>query len=160
MARKKKPSLANDPNHAREMIKLLTIRAKQGHPESVESIVRWLEQFPEYRALDSLAGKAVAAWVKAVGFGDPLTEIAARNEAAELKAELLGDAPSMLDQVLASAGVVATLSHNRAAQVAAQPTQHPGVREARDRILSKAQKRLIELNCGFINAAFEDNAQQ
>ena len=40
--------------------------------------------------------------------------------------------------------VVATMSHNRAAQIAAQSTQHPGVREARDRVLSKAQKRLIE----------------
>ena len=148
MARKKNPSISNDPNHAREMIKLLTIRVNQGHPTSVESIVRWLEQFPELKsenhALNSLADKAVAAWVKAVGFGDPLAEIAAQNDAAELKAELLGHAPSMLDKVLASAVIVATLSHNRAVQVAAQPTQHPGMREARDRILSKAQKRLVE----------------
>lgn len=152
MARKPKAgtrkwSIATCPHHAREMIKLLTIHASHGHPEAVDSIARWLEKFPalrpEVRALDDLAAKAEAAWVAAVGFGDPVAERAARDEAAAMKAELLGDAPSVLDRVLASAVVVARLSHDRAARVAALKADHPGVREARERVLSAAQKRLV-----------------
>jgi hypothetical protein len=129
------------------VIKILTIHANQGHPEAGDAVGRWLEQFPqlkpEVRELDDLAAKAEAAWAKAVGFGDPLAERAARDEAAAMKAELLGDAPSVLDRVLASAVVVARLSHDRAARVAAQRADHPGVREARERVLSTAQKRLV-----------------
>lgn len=152
MARKPKTAgareraLAACPDHARRMIKLLTIHAGQGHPEAADSVARWLEVFPqlkpEIRELDDLATKAEAAWVKAVAFGDPLAERAARDEAAAMKAELLGDDPPVLDRVLASAVVVARLSHDRAARVAAQKADLPGVREARERVLSAAQKRL------------------
>jgi hypothetical protein len=128
------------------MVKLLTIQANQGRPEAVGSIEKWLEAFPELRpecrALDELAAKTEAAWVKAVAFGDPLAERAAGEEAAAMKAELLGDAPSALDRVLASVVAVARLSYDRAARVAAQKADHPGVREARERVLSAAQKRL------------------
>lgn len=131
---------------AREMVKLLTIRASQGHPEAVASIEKWLEAFPELRpecrALDELAEKAEAAWATAVGFGDPVAEKAARDEAGKLRKELTGDATSLLDRVLASAVVVAHLAHTRAAVVAAQKAEHPGVREYRERVLSAAQKRL------------------
>lgn len=131
---------------AREMVKLLTTRASQGHPDAVSSIEKWLEAFPELRpecrALDELAEKAEAAWAAAVGFGDPLAEKTARDEAVRLRAELTGDAPSLLDRVLASAVAVAHLAHTRAAVVAAQKAEHPGVREYRERVLSAAQKRL------------------
>jgi hypothetical protein len=131
---------------AREMVKLLTVRANEGHPEAVGSIEKWLEAFPELkpecRALDELAEKAEAAWAAAVGFGDRLAEKAAREEASKLKQELTGDNPSLLDRVLASTVVVAHLAHTRAAVMAAQKADHPGVREARERVLSAAQKRL------------------
>jgi hypothetical protein len=131
---------------AREMVKLLTVRANQGHPEAVGSIERWLEAFPELkpecRALDELADKAVAAWAASVGFGDKLAEEAARDEAAKLKQELTGDSSSLLDRVLASTVVVAHLAHTRAAVMAAQKADHLGVREARERVLSAAQRRL------------------
>jgi hypothetical protein len=131
---------------AREMVKLLTVRANEGHPEAVASIEKWLEVFPELkpecRALDELAEKAVAAWAAAVVFGDKLAEKAARDEASKLRAELTGPSPSILDRVLASAVVVAHMAHTRAAVMAAQKADHPGVREARERVLSAAQKRL------------------
>ncbi len=131
---------------AREMVKLLTVRANEGHPEAVGSIEKWLEAFPELkpecRALDELAEKAVAAWAASVGFGDKLAEQAARDEASKLKQELTGDSPSLLDRVLASAVVVAHMAHTRAAVMAAQKADHPGIREARERVLSAAQKRL------------------
>jgi hypothetical protein len=142
-----KPSPAKDLNGAREIVRLLTGRLREGHAEAAGSIARWLDAYPELkgecRALDTLAAKAEAAWVSAVGGGDPLAERAARDEAAAMTAELLGDAPSLLDRVLASAVVVAALSYYRAAQVAAQPAAHPGVRESRERVLSAAQKRLV-----------------
>ncbi len=131
---------------AREMVKLLTVRANEGHPEAAASIEKWLEAFPELRpecrALDELAEKAEAAWAVAVGFGDKLAEQAAREEAAMLKQELSGDNASLLDRVLASTVVVAHLAHTRAAIMAAQKADHPGIREARERVLSVAQKRL------------------
>ena len=131
---------------AREMVKLLTVRANEGHPEAVGSIEKWLEAFPELkpecRALDELAEKAVSAWAASVGFGDKLAEQAARDEAAKLKRELTGDSPSLLDRVLASTVVVAHLAHTRAAVMAAQKAAHPGIREARERVLSLTQKRL------------------
>lgn len=131
---------------AREMVKLLTVRANEGHPEAVGSIEKWLEVFPELkpecRALDELAEKAVAAWAVSVGFGDKLAEQAARDEAAKLKQELTGDNASLIDRVLASTVVIAHLAHTRAAIMAAQKADHPGIREARERVLSAAQKRL------------------
>lgn len=148
MGKKKSPpgDAPKKPRHgsvasAREMVKLLTIRASQGHPEAVASIEKWLEAFPELRpecrALDELAEKATA-----VGFGDPVAEKAARDEAGRLRKELTGNTTSLLDRVLASAVVVAHLAHTRAAVVAAQKAEHPGVREYRERVLSAAQKRL------------------
>ena len=132
---------------AREMVKLLTIHAQQGHPGSVASIEKWLEVFPELRpesqALVELAERTEAAWATAVSLGDPLAEQVARGESAKLKAELMGDAPSQLDRVMASVVVVAHLAHSRAAIMAAQRTEHIGVREYRERILSATQKRLV-----------------
>lgn len=131
---------------ALEMVKLLTVRANEGHPEAVGSIEKWLEAFPELkpecRALDELAEKAVAAWAASVGFGDKLAEQAARDEASKLKQELTGHSSSLLDRVLASTVVVAHLAHTRAAVMAAQKADHLGIREARERVLSAAQKRL------------------
>lgn len=132
--------------NAREMVKLLTVRANEGHLEAVGCIEKWLEVFPELkpecRALDELAEKAVAAWAVSVGFGDKLAEQAARDEAAKLKQELTGHSTSLLDRVLASAVVVAHMAHTRAAIMAAQKADHTGLREARERVLSAAQKRL------------------
>ena len=133
-------------SQARETVKLLKIRASQGHPEAAESVVRWLTMFPELKAeareLDAMADRAEAAWAAAVGFGDPLAERAARAEAASVRAELVGDAPSLLERVLASAVVVAHLAHQRAAVMAARTAEHTGVRAARERVLSAAQTRL------------------
>jgi hypothetical protein len=140
-------ALARDPTYARNMIKTLTDRAKQGHPEAADSVLRWLEKFPELKPtvweLDDLSVKAEAAWVRAVAFGDPLSERAAREEIAELKSGLLGPAPSITEKILASAVLVAYMSYQRAALVAAQKADHPAVQEARDRRLANAQKRLL-----------------
>lgn len=143
----------NTPEFARSIIKDLKHHAKQGHPEAVDSILRWLEKFPELksevRELDDLAAKAEAAWVSAVAAGDPLAEQAARGEAAGLRADLLGPAPSTLDKILAGTVVVAHMGYQRAAFLAAQRTDQSAVREERDRRLSAAQKRLHEAVKGW-----------
>lgn len=133
---------------ARHMVKMLGVRASQGHPEAVDSIAKWVEVFPElkgeFKALGALADKAEGAWAKAAAFGDPLAETAARDEAAALRAELVGDTPSVLDRVVGSLVAVSHLAHHRAAVMAAQPTEHVGVRAAREKTLSVAQKRLAD----------------
>lgn len=140
-------SLAASPDYARQVVKHLKQHAEQGHQWPNDSILKWLAKFPElkseFRQLDDLATRAEGAWVRAAAFGDPMAERATRDEVAALKAELLGAAPSVLDEVLASSLVVAHLAHNRAAVVAAQPADHPAVRAARQRVLSEAQRRLV-----------------
>jgi hypothetical protein len=152
VARKSKPgeherALATCPDHAREMIKILIVRAKQGHPEAADSVFRWLEVFPqlkpEFRELDDLVNKTESAWVRAVGFGDPLAERAAQDELAAMKAELLGPGASVLEKILVSAVVVAHLAHQRAAMMAASPANQSAVSAMRDRRLTATQKRLL-----------------
>jgi len=143
----------NNPEFARHIIKDLKNQAKQGKPWAADSVLRWLEKFPELKAempeLADLAAKAEAAWVLAVAAGDPLAERAARDEAAQLRASLLGPSPSALDKILAGMVVVAHMGYQRAAFLAAQRIDHSGVREERDRRLSAAQKRLHEALKGW-----------
>jgi hypothetical protein len=84
-----------------------------------------------------------------VAGADELAAGAVRAEVAALKAELLGPAPSVTDKVLAGAVVVAHLGHQRAALAAAQPADKPGVREARERLLTIAQRRLQDALKGW-----------
>jgi hypothetical protein len=146
-SRAPKKSTVVTADYARQVIKDLKYHAEQGHPWATDSVLKWLGKFPEvkseFRQLDSLVAKAEAAWVRAVAFGDPLAEQTTRDEVAAMKTALLGVAPSVLDTMLASALVVARLSHNRAAILAARTADHPTVRAARERVLSVSQKRLV-----------------
>ncbi len=133
--------------YAKGMIAELTARAKRGHPEAVERVLAWLEVYPELRPLvrelESLAERAEGAWVTAAAFGDPLVEKATRDEVAAMKRELLPADAGVLERVLASAVIVAHLSHHRAAVQAARPASHPAVAAVRERTLSVTQKRLV-----------------
>jgi hypothetical protein len=133
--------------YAKGMIEELTRRAKEGHPEAAERVLAWLEVYPELktvvRELDTLAERAEGAWVTAAAFGDPIAEKAVRDEVQLMKRELLTADAGVLERVLATAVVVAHLSHHRAAVAAARPASHPAVAAARDRTLSTAQKRLL-----------------
>ena len=136
-----------EPDYARKMIQLYSQRAREGHQDAIDSIIKWLEKFPElkpeYGQLSDLSAKTEAAWAKAVSFGDLIAEQAAIQEVTIMKADLLEGSTSLLDQMLASTVVVAKLSYDRAAQAAAKRSEHTAVNESRDRRLSAAQKRLV-----------------
>jgi len=140
-------SLRENPTFAKEAIRSLTMRAANGEPGASEQLVVWLKDFPEHKsevkALDDLMAKTEALWANAASFGDKLAEQAARDEAAALRTQLLPPNATILDQILASAVVVAYLAHARAALRAAGTTDIPALQTARERWLSEAQKRLL-----------------
>lgn len=79
MGKKKTPPAAKKPRHgsvasAREMVKLLTIRASEGHADAADRIVKWLEAFPE------LAAKVEAAWAAAVRFEEDRERVVPRSQ--------------------------------------------------------------------------------
>lgn len=152
MPKKKAPALGTKGKRctvefAKGMIEELTKRAKEGHPEAAGRVLAWLNEFPELkplvRELDSLAERAEGAWVTAAAFRDPLVEKAVRDEVSVMKQELLPADAGVLERVLATAVVVAHLSHHRAAVQAARPASHPAVAAARERTMSVTQKRLV-----------------
>ena len=150
-------SLRDNAGFVQETIRSVADRAAAGEPGAADLLARWLAEHPEHRAdikaLDDLTTKAVEAWVELAGGGHPVAEQAARDEAAALRAELLPPDAGILDRVLAGAVVVAHLSHAHAALAAAAGTDLPGVRDARDRRLSSAQKRLLAAAKGLRTVA-------
>jgi hypothetical protein len=139
-------SLADNPTCAKQTVLSLAKRAEGGSKEAVERLTRWLDRYPEMkslvRGLDDLAAKVERAWVERLCGTDELSRRAIEGELAAMRAELLGPAPSVTDKVLAGTVLVAHLGYQRAALAAALPADKPGVREARERLLSIAQKRL------------------
>ncbi len=139
-------TLPTNPAYVRNTILELVKRAEQGDKRAVESLYVWLERHPEMRSLvrelDDLSTKVERAWVQRMCGSDELSKRAVEDDLAAMKAELLGPAPSVTDRILASSVVVAHLAFQRAALAASQPTDKPEVREARERLLTIAQKRL------------------
>ena len=133
-------------DRARGCIESITRCIKDGHPERTEWLIEWFALHPElkseYRGFDALAVKAQNAWAKAVSFGDPIAELGAQEEARAITDELLGSDRSVLNRLLVSAVVVATLAHTRAAHMAATSAGQLAVQLAREQTLCQAQKRL------------------
>lgn len=138
--------LPTNPVYIKNTILELVRRAEQGEKMAVESLYRWLERHPEMRSLvrelDDLSTKVERAWVRRLCGTDELSKKTTEDELAAMKAELLGPAPSVTDKVMASAVLVAHLAFQRASLAASQPADKPEVREARERVLTIAQKRL------------------
>ena len=139
-------TLPTNPVYIKNTIRELVKRAERGDKRAVESLYVWLERHPEMRSLvrelDDLSTKVERAWVKRMGGGDELSKKAVEDDLAAMKAELLGPAPSVTDKILASTVLVSHLAFQRAALAASQPTDKPEVREARERLLTIASKRL------------------
>jgi hypothetical protein len=146
-------TLAESTTYAKNTILSLAQRAEGGDKEAFANLLQWLEKYPDMRSLvrglDDLATKVVRAWVERLGGANALHRKGIEDEVAALKAELLGDAPSVTDKILVAAVVVAYLSHQRAAYAASQPTEKPEVRAARERLLALTQKRLQDALKGW-----------
>jgi hypothetical protein len=128
-------------------IKSVSERAAAGEPGAAELLAQWLADFPEYKAgisaFDELAAKAEAAWVKVIAGGNHLTEQAARDEVATLRAELLPPNASFIDRILVGAVVVAHLTNSHATMMAAMDNTNPPIQMMRERRLAITQKRLF-----------------
>ena len=139
-------TLHRNPTYIRNTILSLVKRAERGDKRAVESLYRWLERYPDMRSLvrelDDLSTKVERAWVHRLCGTDELSKKAIEDDLAAMKAELLGPAPSVTDKILAGSLLIAHLAFQRAALAASQPTDKPEVREARERLLTIAQKRL------------------
>jgi hypothetical protein len=139
-------TLVRNPAYIKNTILDLAKRAEGGDRRAVESLYRWLEQHPEMRSLvrelDDLATKVERCWVQRMCGNDELSKKAIEDDIAAMKAELLGPSPSVTDKILAGSVLVSHLAFQRAALAASQPTDRPEVREARERIMSLALKRL------------------
>jgi len=140
-------SLNQNPTYVRNTIHSLVERAERGDRQAVENLLGWLERHPDMRSLvrglDDLATKVERCWIDRVCGADELAKKALLDEVAAMKAELLGPAPSVLDKILASTVLVAHLSYQRAAHVAAMKVENLVEQEARERRLSASQKRLV-----------------
>lgn len=141
------------PAHARATIRDLARRAEGGDKEAVATLVRWLELYPDLRALVDglvdLATKVERAWVRRLCGTDELSKKAIADDLAALKAELLGPAPSATARILASTVLIAHLAYQRAALAASDPAASPEVRAAREKLMTAAQKRLQDAVRGW-----------
>ena len=72
-----------------------------------------------------------------------MAEQAARDEAAQLRAELLPPGAGILDRILVGAVVVAHLTNSHATVMASLGNTSPAVQVVRERRLSVTQKRLF-----------------
>jgi len=139
--------LANDPTYIRNTVESLIRRAEGGDQGAAELLFGWLEKNPDTRStirgLDELALKIERMWAERLFGTDEVGKAALREEVAALKAGLLGPAPSALEKILANSVVIAHLSFQQASMVASGTAEGAGGREARERRLSLAQKRLI-----------------
>jgi hypothetical protein len=135
------------PAYCRLTLQSLVRRASEGNADDRENLERFLTIHPEARAavreLDDLAARAVAEWVEAAADGNPLAAEAVAAEAAALRAELLGPAPSALDRLLAVNLVVSHQANLHAARATAWPAGSPAAAAARDRRAESAQRRLV-----------------
>ncbi|HEY1191988.1 MAG TPA: hypothetical protein VGE74_30440 [Gemmata sp.] len=108
---------------------------------------RWIAKHPDVarsiHELDDLCSMAEAAWVNALGGENPLHQLRVKDEMAEMKAELLGEPPSVLDRVMVSSMVTAHLAHQGAVYGAAQPAQHRAVATARGKRVESTARRLL-----------------
>lgn len=139
-------TLHTNPEFVRTTIRTLVKRAEQGSKEAVGLLHGWLEQHPDMRSLvselDDLSTKVERLWTERLSGTDELSKKAIEEELAAMRAQLLGPAPSVTDKILVNTVVVAHLAFQRAACVASHQTDHPELREARERLLTIAQKRL------------------
>lgn len=88
------------PAYVLQVLKSLAAQAAKGDKQAAADLADYVATHPELkptvRELDALTDKVETAWIRAVSFGDALTERAARDEVAGMKAELLAPDATIL----------------------------------------------------------------
>ena len=151
----KEPEVGSDQWYAREQekpgfalaeMKNLCNMIAQGHPTAVGMLDRWMMKSPDVArelALDrlgDLCANAEAEWMKALVGDNPLDQMGVKDQIAAMKAELVGEKPSILEKILVSNLIVAHLAHHRAVLWAARPAQQQAVATARERRVESASR--------------------
>jgi hypothetical protein len=115
------------PGFALGVMKDLSNDIAQGSKTAIATLEKWIAKYPEVarsvHRFDDLCTMAEAAWVKALAGEDPLRQLRLRDEIAEMKAELQGASPSVLDRVMVSSVVTAHVAHQAAVHAAALPAR-------------------------------------
>lgn len=115
----------------------------QGSKTAIKPPGKWAEKCPDVarsiHKFGDLCSTAETAWVKALGGESPLHQLRLKDEITAMKAELLGETPSVLDRVM----VTAHLAHHGAVYGAAQPAQHQAVATARGKRVESTARRLL-----------------
>ena len=139
-------ALFNSMAYVRNTILDLAKRAESGDRHAVDRLFEWLEKYPQMRSLirqlDDLADRAEQIRMERMFGKDELSKKGMRDHLETIRNELLGSDPSVTDRLMAGTVIIAHLDFQRAAMAAAVVAEQPGVREARERLLSMAQKRL------------------
>lgn len=135
------------PGFALGVMKDLSNDIAQGSKTAIATLEKWIAKYPEVarsvHRFDDLCTMAEAAWVKALAGEDPLRQLRLRDEIAEMKAELQGDSPSVLDRVMVSSVVTAHVAHQAAVHAAALPAPHLAVAAARNKRVESTARRLL-----------------
>jgi len=141
--------VAGSPGHAEGIVTRLAKQAGKGDEGATKTLAGWLASRPDLKSkvswLADLATRAERAWEAALANGNAVLAAEVRQEAAALRAELVGPGASVVERVLATAVVVGYMAHMRAVMVAARSegAALPAVVAARDRRVESAQRRLV-----------------
>src|SRR5262245_14611258 len=118
---KRPPSTALEPPVVAELRDLVR-RAKAGDVNVLPRMRAILDEHPEvWQTVGDLERIVVRAWAELLGGDDPLSVEAVRRKAAQLRAELEGDAPTPLEKLLAGQVVSGWLEMSHAQLKLADP---------------------------------------
>jgi hypothetical protein len=82
-------------------LKALVERANQGEQSALDKLRDFLDENPRvWQHLGNIGRMAETAWVKLVSGADSLTAESIRRQLAQVKEELVGESPSMVEKLL------------------------------------------------------------
>jgi hypothetical protein len=120
-------------------------KARAGDPGAIEKVHALVRDRKWVTWIGDLGRQATHQLVHAAGGGDPVWKAGIAEKANALRQELLGDRPTVLEEVLARRVVNGWLAtHALELELTVRPPAAPRDRAHLDAALSRAQKRLSE----------------
>jgi hypothetical protein len=146
--RKPKPDRHwGNPNFRAATIVSLARRAGEGDRDANEQLTDVLARYPDLKPsvadLRDLATRAEDLWVAMLSGDNLVIEKSLRDEIAGMRAELLGEEPTLVDRLLTGAVVTAHLAHQAAVAASARPAATSGIEAHRNRRAEATQRRLV-----------------
>jgi len=101
-----KEARLQDPNYVKTIVLELLRRSTQGGKEAATSLNGWLKQFPELQSIVAqhfdLCARTEAVWITRLAGGNLIAKDTIKREIDTLKRDVAGEAPTGLEQILAS----------------------------------------------------------